>query len=180
MSPFSRSAVLAVFALAACGGGSSSSGPDIKSFFPADNEVSGWTKDSAKPLQVGVGASGATGLVDGAANPFIGQGLAQLALGSYVDGVERLDLRVWQMNSAAAATSVYTALLSDSLYSANSWGSCATSIGEACRIAQTTGGNWWINVRKNAYHVEATVSPSPAATSAQAETFAQAVMAKIP
>lgn len=187
MSPFSRSAVLAALALAACGGGSSSPAPDIsspapdiKSFFPASNEVAGWTQDAAKPLQVGVGASGATGLVDGAANPFVTEGLAQLALESYVDGIERLDLRVWQMKDAAAATSVYTALLSNSLYAANSWGSCTTTIGEACRIAQTSGGNWWINVRKTVYYVEATVSPQTAATNAQAEAFARAVAAKIP
>jgi hypothetical protein len=179
MSPFSRSAVLAVLALAACGGSSSSSGPDIRSFFPADNEVSGWTKDSAKPLQVGVGAGGATGLVDGAADPFIAQGLAQLAMASYVKGIDALDLRVWQMNDAATATSVYAALLSNSLYAANTWVACPTSIGEACRIADT-GNTWWVNTRKGAYHVEARISPKDSATDDDAVAFLQAMLGKIP
>jgi hypothetical protein len=179
MSLFSRSAVFAALALAACGGSSSSSAPDIKTFFPASNEVVGWTQVAAKPLQVGVGATGASDLVDGAADPFITQGLVQLAMASYDKGNDVLDLRVWQMKDAASAASVYTALLGNSLYSANTWGTCPTAIGSDCRIADT-GGHWWVNTRKGAYHVEALIAPKDASTDDDAIAFLQAVLAKIP
>jgi len=177
-------ALLAAVALAGCGGSSKKEEPlaDLTGYYPANGEVSGWNRDPANPIQVGVGAAGATALVDGAADPFVALGLLQMATGGYLNtgaGETLSSVRIWQMPDAATAQSIYTGLLSNSLYAANTWAACGTTVGVACRLADT-GNSWWLNTRKGDCYVEARISPKSAGSSADALAFLAALVSKIP
>lgn len=173
--------ILALAAVVACGSSKKDEPQvlDLAARFPASNEVAGWTRDAVNPVQVGVGRAGATALVDGAADPFVADGLVQLGMAGYLKTGETLNpVRIWHMSSAAAAQAVYGHLLSNSLYAANTWDPCPTAVGEACRFADT-GNNYWFNTRKGAFHVEATINKT-ATSSADALAFLAALLAKLP
>lgn len=185
----SRAVVVAVVALAACGGGGGSSGVDIRTFFPADGEVSGWTQDSTLAVVPGSRAgdpsdSVLNSSVDGDADVFQEAGLAQLGVQAYRKGNDEvMSLRVWQMDSATAAQQAFDGLPGHGRYQ-QTWTACSGNIGDACRIANADNlqGNdyWWVTTRKKTYIVEAIVTPNSETADDDAMVFLQAALAKIP
>jgi hypothetical protein len=176
MSGLSRSAVLAAIALAACAGEEKST--DIRSFFPADNEVSTWTLRETIKVGSPTTAYVETGL-DGAIDPFVTDGLVQVARAYYEKGGAEIDLRVWEMRDAAAAQAVYVNVLQDGHYMNYTWENL-TGLGEAARITQMANVYLWVNVRKGAYQVEALIQPIADPARDDVIAFITAVVAKIP
>ncbi len=176
---FATAALFAAALLAACGSSDKKETPlDLAACFPASGDIAGWTRSGS--VQVGEGNSGATGLVNGSADPFFADGLTRLGMAGYTNGTVTLSwVRVWQMGSASAAQAVWSHLLSNSLYSSNTWVDCSSAVGEACRVANT-GGHWWINTRRGGFHVEAYVSPVDASSQAAALSFLTAFLARLP
>lgn len=168
--------LVAAAALVACG---SSTAVSIGDLLPKGGEVSGYSVDPALPgLQVGKSAAAIEGLVNGDAAPFLEKGLLAFAWNRYASGTRKLDVRVWQMKSAAVASETYDALVvSASLYAANTW--TAVSVGDAGRVANT-GASYWINVRRGAYLVEVRGTPADDTSRADVEAFAKAIAAKAP
>jgi hypothetical protein len=198
-------------ALVGCGS-STSSGPSVLDLVPRDNTVSGWTVDpSDTNLAKGKVAATATtqdeattGLsLDGASEPFY-KGFAPVifAMQNYVntsmnapDGYN-LKLFIVQMTSADQAASLYATVITDSLYTANTWQDPTSPlVGTGSRITDT-GNDWWINFYKGVYYVQVLMShgfvmangvpeivngaPVPDAQSQPAAmAFAQAVAAKM-
>lgn len=167
--------------LCACGP-STPSTPSIDKFFPADNEVGSWAADTtvATPgVQVAKSNSAIEALVNGDAAPFEAKGTLALGWNRYKSGSSKLDVRVWQMKSAADATDTYGYLVTDvSLYKANTW-TTLSGVGEDGRIADT-GGSWWLNARKGVYIVELRITPNGTQPRADVEAFAKAVIGKMP
>lgn len=167
---------------AACGGGSDAG---IETFFPADDEVAGWTENPAvgqAGVEVATSVAEAEALVNGDAESFSAAGFTAFARQHYVKaGGYQLELRIWEMNDAATAESIYADLaMNDSLYSIYTWETVA--VGQAGRVADT-GANWWVNARKGAYHIEAKINQmgtaDPAAR-ADVVAFVTAVAGAIP
>ena len=152
----------------------------IASLFPANNEVGTWVEDTSlgsAGVQVSNSAAQAQADVDGDADSFEDTMVA-FAREFYTSGTHTMELRVWQMQDAAACTAVYDDLVvNDPLYTPNTWS--AVSLGEAGRVADT-GSQWWHNVRKAAYHVEAKTQSNDADGKSGAEAMIGAVLAKIP
>ncbi len=155
--------------------------PAIESFFPADNEVAGWAEDASvgKPgVEVATTAKAATDLVDGAADPFVSQGMVGFAWQTYVKGTYQLDLRVWQFASAPAGADAFTWLFANaSLYKANTWTDVA--VGTSGKVSDT-GSGWWLSANKGAYIIEAKVKPKDSTSRADVETVTAAVAGKMP
>jgi hypothetical protein len=151
--------VAAVLALASCGGGGSSASLD--SFFPADNEVSGWTRTPTGSVpDVANGFNAAEALVDGDADPFNTAPSPFVAFGwqLYTNGDYAMDFRIWEMPDAAGCASLWEYLLSDAAtYKSKTWG--AESIGDAGHSAEGAAF-WWINSCADKYFLEARVSLS--------------------
>ncbi|HEY3352397.1 MAG TPA: hypothetical protein VGQ83_04045 [Polyangia bacterium] len=178
-----RLSLLAVLALLAVSCGSESSSGGVASFFPADNEVAGWTEDTTlgQPgVEVFATKATAEGVIDGDVEPFAAVGFTSFARNYYVNAAYKIELRVWDMGTATKNTALYDDLVaSDPLYSANTWE--AQSIGDAGRIADL-GSNWWVNARKGQYYVEVKInqtSSGDAAARADGIAFLTAVVAKI-
>lgn len=152
----------------------------IESLFPANNEVGTWVEDTSKGqagVQVSNSAAEAQADVDGDADSFEDTMVA-FAREFYQNGTHTMELRVWQMQDAAACSAVYDELVtSDPLYTSNTW--TAASLGEAGRVADT-GTQWWHNVRKAAYHIEAKTEANDADGKSGAEAMIGAVLDKIP
>jgi len=179
--------LLALVAFApACGGGGDDDDtpPSIDTFFPADNDVSGWVEDTS------VGAAGvevadtddeAWALIDGDNEPFHAHGFVVFARQNYVNGSYTLEARIWDMGTASAEETLYSALLTEAAtYSAQSWEDL--TLGDESRIADT-GAYWWVNARKGAYHVEVKINQTTASDTTSrghAETFASAILSRIP
>ena len=176
-------------ALAGCGSsGSDSSSFDIKSAFPAASASGGWVEDpdaldyysNANPPGVSVATTnaGVTSMIDGDANPFIAQGFVAFGDEFYKNTVggtpATLELRVWQMPSAAAASAVW-----DTQTSTYTW--TTASFGDAARY-RDTGVSWYYNVRKGVYFVDVRdLRPDTnAAIRTAGETFITAVVSKLP
>lgn len=167
--------------VASCGesdGGSAS----IQSFFPADNEVSSWVEDQStgQPgVEIYRTKAAAEAVIDGDVEPFAAHDFVAFARQHYVKDSYHLELRIWQMQDAAACTTLYDDLAaSESLYQ-YPWESVTAGAGG--RIA-STGVFWWVNAHAGAYYVEAKVNQvSPPDQTARDEVvaFAQAVVAKI-
>jgi len=153
----------------------------IDSFFPKDNEVGTWVEDSSvgkAGVEVATTSKETTDLVDGAADPFIEKGMVGFAWQSYVKDTYKLDLRVWQFKSAAAAKEAYDWLFTNaSLYKASTWSDLA--VGDAGKVADT-GGSWWLSARKGAYIIEAKILPKDATSRTDVEAIGTAVAGKIP
>jgi len=172
-----RTLLLSFGALVAVGCGPTTPSVTMADFFPADNEVGSYVKDSTG-LQTAKGATAIEGLVDGAGSPFTAKGAQALGWMKYTSGTYKLDARVWQMKDAANATDTYTALLTDApLYAANTWTDLA--VGQAGRIADT-GSSYWVSARKNAFLIEVVLQPKDTTSRADVETFAKAMVAKLP
>lgn len=179
--------LLTVVAFApACGGSGDDDDdtPSIESFFPADNEVSGWVEDTAAGaagVEVADTDDEAWALINGDNEPFHAHGFAVFARQHYVNGSYNLEARIWDMATAATAQTLFSALLTEAAtYSAQTWEDL--SMGDESRIADT-GAYWWINVRKGAYHVEVKINQTAASDTTSrghAEAFASAIVARIP
>jgi hypothetical protein len=171
----SRAPVLAALALAACGGGSSSSGVDIRSLVPADGDVGSWTRSgdlrvlSDSQAMLGTNQGG----LNGATHPFHDAGLVQVAVQDFTDGTETIKLLVWQSTSVAAAATAY----SDSRTGAGS--GQPVSIGDEGRITDDNV-NLSVDVRKGAYFIDAEINQSDDEASAQVQALVEAVAARIP
>ena len=173
----SRAPVLAALALAlaACGGGSSSSGVDIKTLVPATDEVGSWARSgdlrvlSDSQAMLGTNEGG----LNGATHPYHDAGLVQVAVQDFTDGSERIKLRVWQLTSAAAAATAY----SDSRTGAGS--GQPVSIGDEGRITDDNV-NLSVDARKGAYFIDAEINQSDDEASAQVQALVGAVAAKVP
>lgn len=150
-------------------------------FFPADDEVGGYVNDTSVPapgLQVGQTAAAMEGLVDGATAPFTAKGALALGWKRYASGSYKLDARVWQLKDAASATDTYDSLVvTEALYRANTWSDLA--VGQAGRLADT-GSSYWVNSRKGAFIVEVVLKPKDPTSRADVETFARAMVGKLP
>jgi len=185
MRAYTVGALAAAVALAACGGSSKKedANPDLTTFFPATGEVTGWSRNPAEPMQVRVGADAATqsGL-NGEVAPYAAAGFVQVAYTGYVNAgtSETLEkVRIWQLTDAAAAQALWTSILTTSYYTASTFGPCATSVGESCRMAESQL-YYRFNARKGAYYVEAFISPKSAEAPGRALTFLAALVAKLP
>ena len=154
---------------------------EIDELFPADNEIGSWVEDTtvgAAGVEIADSPTEAEAIIDGDAEPFTAHDFARFAIQNYTNGSEKLELRVWQMADAAAATAIYDYLpANNSIYMASSWED--VSIGEAGR-ASNTGASWWINARTGAFYVEAKINAVSDAARADAEAFARAVVGKVP
>jgi hypothetical protein len=112
-----------------------SGSPAPATLVPAAGEISGWTfdPDETKTMDgpaVATNMDDAVALIDGAADPFFVPGsysAVGLAWERYVKDPYLLDLKVWQMASAADATKVYSDLLNNSLYSNVTWTTCSAT-----------------------------------------------------
>jgi hypothetical protein len=172
----------AVLALASCGGGSSAS---LDSFFPADDEVAGWTRSPAGSAPaVANGFNAAEALVDGDADPFneAPSPFVAFAWQLYAHADYSMDFRIWEMPDAAGCTSLYDYLVTEvATYNSKTWGD--ESIGDEGHSAETAVF-WWINSCVDKYFLEARVSlisgdaPDAAAHDAGV-AFMQAVAATI-
>lgn len=171
--------------LAACG--SSETPPAataIESLIPASGEIAGWSEDAAAGapgVEVGKTPAEVEAKIDGDAEPFSAKSFVAWARQHYAKDGYQLELRIWQMKDDATAAALYDDLVvSVSLYSALTWSN--VTVGDAGRVADS-GTTWWANSRKKAYLVEARIQQKMAAdptARAEVESFAKAVVAKIP
>jgi len=149
--------------VAACGSSGSSSGT-IDGFFPADNEVSGWTLSGAGGVEVCDGATAENctlNLVDGDAQPFIDVGMKAFGRATYAKGATGLQLRIYEMTDATTCSALYDDIVvEDALYATYTWETIP--LGEGGRIADRTD-RWWINTISGPYFVEALVDEATAA-----------------
>jgi hypothetical protein len=115
-------------------GGLTSGTPAPATLVPLADSSSGWMLDqnsskTASGVAVATDATSATALIDGAADPFYDPTKSYQAKGLawevYSNGTYSLDLKVWQMASAANAAQLYTDLLDNSLYSNVTWTTCS-------------------------------------------------------
>ena len=117
-----------------------SGSPDPLTLLPASGEVAGWAygvddiSNATVQPQKATTQKAATDLIDGGADPFFTSSYSATAFAWEVyqkDADTLLDARVWQMSSAADASSLFAGLLSNSLYSPDNipWKTCT---GTAC------------------------------------------------
>jgi hypothetical protein len=124
----------------------SKSGSTAVSLVPLPSELAGkWIYDpeiemtAAGPV-VAKTFDEATNYIDGGADPFYNSGKGYsakvLAWANYRetpgDAAYYLDLRVWEMASAADAASLYTDLLQNALWSSVSWKTCQSGAKDPC------------------------------------------------
>ena len=150
--------LVAALTLASCGGGGSSTG--LASFFPADDEVSGWTRSPAgSEPQVAENADEAEALVDGDIAPFEAapSPFLAFAMQDYTDGTYLNRVRIWEVADAAGCASTYDYLVTDvSTFSSKTWSD--ESIGDRGRSASGAAW-WWFNACADKYFIEAKVEP---------------------
>lgn len=201
----------------ATGTGGNSTAKNILDVFPHAGDVSGWIIDpnSAKTKDVvaktGTDQPATEALIDGASADFFAAPFTPVVFGlqAYLNttlasapddgsGV-KLKLYVLQMPTAAQASSLYTSLMTASLYSP--WSEAGLTgdgrwidpsspvVGDHSRVVDA-GDTWWINFYKGVYYAEVWLTPSygPKSTDyaqhdatlrAAAFAFAQAVAAKM-
>jgi hypothetical protein len=174
-------AILAVCILAGgraffgCGSGDNGSPdtgtpPTLDSFFPADNAVAGWVEDtSLGHAGVEVYASSDSSAInstpiDGDLDPFQQQGFKALGLQYYklvgdAGVIYKLQLRLWQMNNATGASTIYDNILTarDPYKVMTNW--TDVSIGDKGR-AGNSGTQWIVDSRKLSYFAEARLTTS--------------------
>ncbi len=162
--------LIAVFALScvallsACGE-SSSAGADagIEALFPADNGVAGWTQDLTVDTKAGPAVFSDLNKIDktdidGDVVPFNNVGFKQLARAHYKKDSYQLDLRVWEMKSAAKGEEIYTSLPNNTdKYKVLTW--TDEAIGTKGRYGNSAT-MWRVNAYQGAFFLEATVMPS--------------------
>jgi len=184
--------VVAALALSSCGSSSSGSSFELKSAFPAaTGAVGGWIEDpdamgftSKNPagVEIATTALQAIAAVDGDADPFTKRNFVALGREFYKNTIggtaSKLELRIWQMPSAAVATELYTTLPSEDSRYNNTW--LTASYGDAGRYLDT-GVSWWYNVRKGAYFIDLMgATPNSAAVKTSAEALLASVVAALP
>jgi hypothetical protein len=170
------------------GGAAASTAPDIATLAPADNAVSGWVGDPSKLLTAGTTKiartyDDAVNLIDGSADPYwstkTGVSAVALAYQNYMNGALTLELRVWQLASAADCATVYADLMTYSQYSSLTW--TPITLGDTARISLTNGGTWHLNVCKGAYLIEDILTgDSTTAGQTTLVDFTNVILAKIP
>jgi hypothetical protein len=172
----------ACLALAACGTTPTPAAPAIDKLFPAANEVGTWAEDTTvgkAGVEVAKSGTAIESLINGDGAPFIEKGALALGWEHYLAGASKLDARVFQMKTAANAQETWDHLVANvSLYKANTW-TTVTATGDAARVADT-GSSWWFNARKGAFIVELKITPKDATTRTEVETFAKAMVGKVP
>jgi hypothetical protein len=141
-----------------CSSDSGPSGATFEELFPANGTVTGFTVSAT--LQTAHTTLEVQNLIDGAADPFVAAGFTAFGRQGYRNGGYTVTLDVWQMKDAATAATVYTSLLTNSLYASATWSDVA--IGDGARIADT-GTTWWVNVKKGSYHVQVRTTEAGAA-----------------
>jgi hypothetical protein len=178
--------------LLACGSngsdGATGGAKDILEVFPRGGDVSGWTIDPNSSKTKDVVAKTATdqlateALIDGASADFFKSPFTPVVFGvqNYLNttlasapedgsGV-KVKLYVLQMPTAAQASSLYSSLLTASLYlpwtpSGGQTGDSAWAdpsspvVGDHSRVADA-GDTWWINFYKGVYYGEIWLTPS--------------------
>ena len=168
--------------LAAC-----SSGTDITALFPANNEVGSWGEDTnvgVAGVEVADSAAAARALVGDDADPFISHGMKAFGWEHYAKDDYGLELRIWQMDSAEDASSVYDfTVTSVQAYAGQTWTS-VDSLGDEARIAKISTDDvyyfWWLNVRVGEYAIESKINTSTDENVSRQEQqdFIAAVVAK--
>lgn len=182
----------AAVALSACGGSSSSSSFKLESAFPsATGSVGGWienpdamgfTAKNPAGVEIATTSAQATAAVDGDADPFTRRNFVTMGREFYkntIGGVaSTLELRIWEMPSAAVATELYGTLPSEDSRYNNTW--LTASFGDSGRYLDT-GVSWWYNVRKGAYFIDLMgATPNSAAVKTSAEAVLASVVAALP
>ncbi len=150
----------AALALASCGGGGGSEA-DLGSFFPADNEVPGWTANPpGTPPDVALDRDAAEALVDGDIAPFEAapSPFVAFAMQLYINGDGyTADVRIWEVADAAGCASMYDYLVTEApTFSSKTW--TDVSIGDMGRSADSAAFSW-INACADKYFVETKVTP---------------------
>jgi hypothetical protein len=175
--------LVAFFTQGACGGSSSSSSLD--SFFPADNEVSGWIRNPAgSEPQVAPTPTEAEKLVDGDIAPFAAapSPFTAFAMQKYVHGDYTNDFRIWEVADAAGCSSTYDYLVANApTFSSKTWSDEA--IGAEGRSANSAAFVWF-NTCVDKYFLESKVALAGGGEPDQTAhdiglTFIQAAAAKI-
>lgn len=159
--------ILGGMAVAGCGGGGTTTPDtgapfDIKTAFPANDGITGWSQDTVKDSVTGPAVFDTRQKVDatdidGDVVPFDDVGFKQLAREHYKKDNYSLDLRVWEMNDAAKGKKIYEDILLVDRYSIITW--TDEAMGEKGRWGNS-GTMWRVNAYKGAYFVEALISPS--------------------
>jgi len=153
---------------------------EIDELFPGNNELGAWIEDTSvggAGVEVANTPNEAEALINGDADPFTSHDFAKFARQNYIDGTRQLELRIWQMPTAAGATEIYDFLVANnSIYMASSWENVA--IGAAGR-ASNTGASWWVNARSGAFYVESKINDITPEGRADAEAFVSAVIANM-
>jgi hypothetical protein len=111
-----------------------SGSPTPANLVPAPNAIPGWTFDqnnssTANGPAVANNVSSAEALIDGASFPFYdpskGYQAKGLAWEVYTNGTYTIDLKIWQMPSAAATAQLYTDLFSEARWASTTWTTCS-------------------------------------------------------
>jgi hypothetical protein len=111
-----------------------SGSPAPASFVLAPNAIPGWTFDQNNPSTangpaVATNVGSAENLIDGASFPFYDPSKSYQAKGLawevYTNGTYTIDLKIWQMPSAAATAQLYTDLFSEARWASTTWTTCS-------------------------------------------------------
>lgn len=162
------------------GAAGGSSGKTVLDLVIKDGDLTGWTVNSANTKTRGKVAVTATdeatteGFIDGAAADFFKSPLTPVVFAwqSYINttlssapvapdplGV-KVELYILQLPDAAQASTLYTSLLSATLYSKWTWvDPSSPAVGEKSRVTNA-GDTWKVNFIKGVYYVEVNLSPS--------------------
>ncbi len=179
-------ATVALTLASGCGGGDDDQPIAIETLFPADGEVGSFVEDTgagAAGVEVAETSNEIEALIDGDAVPFDAAGFLVFGRQQYTDGGSyQLEVRVYEMPSAAVAAELYADLVVErDLYSTNTW--TDLDIGEASRIANTNGTSFWLNVQKGVYYFEVRINQATiddTVSQGHAEAFGTAIAGKIP
>lgn len=169
-------------AISACGG---ETVVDLKTLFPADSAVPGWTQDTTLDTAAGPSVFSTNDQVnatdiDGDVVPFSNKGFTALGREHFKSDKYKMDVRVWQMKDAATAKLIYDDLPNTvDRYKIITWTN--ETIGLAGRSGNS-GTMWRINAYKGLYFIETLLTTSEASDTAgkdEAIKMAKAVADKI-
>jgi len=148
-----------------CSGDESTPAASFESFFPADNAVGSLVEDTsvgvAGDIDKAVNDQQAAALINGDADPFMSRGFDAFGIEYYSDGTHSLELRIWQLKTAASTSEIYTALPTEITRYDAAWETL--SLGDGARVVDS-GSSWWLNAHKGKYFVEVVgLAPNDAA-----------------
>ncbi|MBN2496477.1 MAG: hypothetical protein JXR96_17925 [Deltaproteobacteria bacterium] len=163
------------------GGTDAGNGSKVEDYVPASGEIAGWTEDTSRG-QAGVEAAytvdDGVALIDGALDPFVDTGKwVSMAIEYYMNGDNRIQLSLFEMQDAAGAAQIYNYL--EGHPEGTPWETSDISGADESRIANQ-GAYWQIHAIKGKYLAETLTEPRSTETESVAKDFAAAVLDKLP